>query len=498
MRDGTKLATEVYLPSGTGPWPVLLTRTPYGRKGVDPSALTTRGYVVVAQDTRGTGQSEDGNLLFVADGWGELQDGLDTVNWICSQSWCNGKVGTFGGSASGITQALLAPTLPPGLICQHIYAAPFDLFSSIRHGGVLRKAMVESWLGRHGTREALETILSHPDRDGLWSLLDATTLFERVPYPVMHIGGWFDPFCRDTIEAYVGLQHRGAKGARGNQRLVIGPWTHGGISKLHQGELVFPPNSRYDFEGEMLEWFDKWMRYEEGVAGPAVRYYLMGASKAETGGNRWKEAEDWPIPSQTLKLYLQEKGGLSRNMPRSSRSCDTFLYDPTDPVPTLGGANLRVLQPGPMDQRRVESRDDVITYDSPILEEELEVTGRVSVTLWVSSTATTTDFTAKLTDVYPDGRSILVMDDITRVRGLKGAPKVVKIDLGYISMVFAAGHRLRLAISSSNYPRFERNMNTDDPGEAKEGVLAKNTVHHDSIRSSSLILPEVSGGNGPG
>jgi len=493
MRDGVHLATDVHLPKGRGPWPALLARTPYGRKGVDAPRPLERGYAVVVQDLRGTGESEGENMLFLTDGWGPLRDGYDTVLWIRKQSWCNGRIGTFGGSALGITQALLAPTLPPGLGCQHIYAAPFDLYRTVYPGGVLRKAMLESWMSRRGSKQAAQIVLSHRQRDHLWSLLDASSQFRKIRCPIMHVGGWFDPFCSETIDTFNALQSGGGPGARGNQRLVIGPWTHGGTGSCQQGDLVFPSNAVYDLEEEMLEWFDECLKGQCLDERPIVRYYVMGeATGREAVGNCWRESKRFPPRSQSYRLYFTPDGKLLPSPPDLEHKAVDFTYDPSDPVPTIGGATLRALDPGPRDQRVIENREDVLVYDTPVLETEIEVTGRVSVELWVSSTAATTDFTAKLTDVYPDGRSILMLQGIRRLRGLSNKPVRTEIDLGYISLVFSKGHRMRIDISSSSYPMYEKNLNTEDPSRAGEGVVATNTIHHGSETPSSITLPVVS------
>jgi len=492
MTDGVRLATDVHLPEGRGPWPVLLARTPYGKGGVDPSRLLERGYAVVVQDLRGTGDSEGENMFFLADGWGVLRDGYDTLVWIRQQGWRNGRIGTFGGSALGITQALLAPTLPPGLGCQHIYAAPFDLYTTLYPGGVLRNAMLESWMSRRGSERAAQIVLSHRQRDRLWSLLDASSQFERIRCPIMHVGGWFDPFCSETIDAFNALQSGGGPGARGNQSLVIGPWIHGGTRSRRQGELVFPENAVYDLEEEMLEWFDEWLKGQRFQKKPIVRYYVMGeASGREDAGNYWRGSERFPPPSQPYKLYFTPDGRLLPSPPDLHHKALDFTYEPSDPVPSIGGATLRALDPGPRDQRAIETREDVLVYDTPGFEAEVEVTGRVSVELCVSSTATTTDFTAKLTDVYPDGRSILMLEGIRRIRGLSNKPVRIKIDLGYISLIFSKGHRIRIDISSSNYPMYEKNPNTEDAGRTGGGVVARNTIHHGSGTPSSITLPVI-------
>jgi len=240
----------------------------------------------------------------------------------------------------------------------------------------------------------------------------------------------------------------------------------------------------------MLQWFDECLKGQRLQKKPIVRYYVMGeASGREDVGNYWKESERFPPPSQPYRLYLTPDGRLLPLAPHFHRKSVSFTYDPSDPAPSIGGATLRALDPGPRDQRPIEAREDVLVYDTPVLEAEVEVTGRVSVDLWISSTATTTDFTAKLTDVYPDGRSILMLQGVRRLRGLSNKPVRTEIDLGYISLVFSKGHRIRINISSSSYPMYEKNLNTDDPGRTREGVVATNTIHHGGGTLSLMTVP---------
>ncbi len=494
MSDGVELATEIAVP-GPGRWPSLVARTPYGRNGVDPGPLLDAGYAVVVQDVRGTGDS-GGSVIEL---WSRHsgRDGRETLRWLAEQPWSDGRVGTFGASALGIEQVLLAAELPPELVCQHIVMAPYDLMGSIFRGGVMRKRMVEDWIRRHGSDEMLRMLRDHsPGTDRERVSLPGPD-FSALRYPTFHVGGWFDPFCQDTIDAFRGLNYRGAEGARGRQVLVLGPWVHGGYSNSVQGELRFPENSKYDIEGERIEWFDSWLKSREFRLAP-VRYYVMGDVDRSSGKwNTWRSSGVWPVPSKRLDLYLRAGGGVSEEASTENDSCDDYVYDPADPVPTVGGATLAKLDPGPRDQRSVESRGDVLVYDLPVRDAAIEITGFVWVELWVCSESSTTDFTAKLTDVYPDGRSMLILDGITRVRGLGRSPSSVRIELGSTSLVFAEGHSMRLAISSSNYPRYERNSNIGPRDEGQGGYRpVRNTVFHDRKRSSRVVVPRIAEGAG--
>jgi len=499
MRDGVDLATDVYLPGGKGPWPTIVARTPYGRFGM--SDLVDRGYAVVTQDMRGYYGSEGLRTPFETDGWGELRDGYDTLEWVANQSWCNGRIGTWGGSALGITQNMLAGSNPPDLLCQHILAGASDLYSQMFfQGGVLRDMMVRGWWIQNGRPEHLSSLLSHPSYDSRWELMNSERRAGGMSYAAMHVGGWYDIFLQGTLNAFMERQHNGGPGSAGNQKLVMGPWWHGGFTMVTQGELMYPSSSLYS-----RIWDDSYKMYDYYLRGvdsgwsdlPAVRYYVMGdVDDPEAPGNEWREAEDWPVRHDNLSLYLD--GEWLRLAPGEDSEC-SYIYDPAKPVPTAGGANL-VLPGGPMDQRDVEGRADVLVFSTPPLEVPVEVTGRVWVQLFASSNCSDTDFMVKLTDVYPDGRSMLVLDGALRARYrnstveqelmVPGEVYDFWVDLWSTSIVFNRGHRIRLAISSSNYPRFETNPN-NGLGYMAGGdkLVAENTVYMGPVNPSRIVLP---------
>jgi len=504
MRDGVRLATDIYLPDGEGPWPVILSRTPYGKNRAKGKGLTRQGYVFVMQDFRGRFESEGQNLPFIGCGWGEIRDGYDTIEWIASQPWCNGKVGTAGGSALGITQVLTAGAAPPHLVCQRISVAAGSLYHHAAFwGGVFRKNLVEGWLrGNRFDPESLRLMLSHPDYDSYWRAYDASTRSSVIVVPALFQGGWFDCFSQGTIDAFLWRQNDGGEDARGKQKLLMGPWTHG----RKQGELKFPENSRRPPGpiADAVAWFDFWLKgVDNGIARvPAVTYYVMGdTSDPDAPGNEWRTSDVWPVPAEATPFYFREGGRLIRKPPEGAEKPDSFKYDPKDPVPTRGGNNLG-LPKGPMDQRPVENRPDVILFTTEELTEPIEVTGRVKVKLWASSSCKDTDFTAKLTDVYPDGRSMLLLDGIIRARHRNsleteelmtpGEIYQFEVDLWSTSIVFNKGHRIRVAVSSSNAPRFDPNPNTGDPFRANDKtVVAENTIYHDADHPSHILLPVV-------
>lgn len=504
MRDGVRLSTAVVLPEGERPWPVVFSRTPYGKSGPlgNAAQIVRRGYARVVQDTRGRFDSEGLDSPFINDGWGELRDGYDTIEWIANQPWCDGNVGMTGGSALGITQYLAAGAGHPALKCCHVVVAPASLYHQAAFpGGAFSKALVEDWTrGHRFSAEGVEFMFNRPLYDDMWATVDLTARAPQVSVPMMHQGGWYDVFAQGTLDAFRALQHEGGEGARGNQILVMGPWGHG---SRPVGELEFPDNALRNPSYAMLEaWFERWFtgRPTPALEGPPVHYYVMGAcGEPDAPGNEWRRADDWPIPAEEVSLYLRADGAATFEAPQEQVGAISFRYDPANPVPTRGGCNLTIPS-GPMDQRPVEDRPDVLVFTTEPLAEPLEVTGRIFAELFVSSDSPDTDFTAKLTDVYPDGRSMLLCDGILRVRNREGFDREdfmepgevyqARVDLWSTSIIFNRGHRIRVAISSSNAPRFDPNPNTGAPFRADdERRIATNTVHMDRERPSRIILP---------
>ncbi|MBC8218857.1 MAG: CocE/NonD family hydrolase [Planctomycetes bacterium] len=503
MRDGTKLATQISLPSGSGPWPVIMIRTPYGKSGMAGAATMAlqNGYGSVVQDFRGRFDSEGVDYpVFVHGGWGEHQDGYDTVEWIASQEWCNGKVGAFGISGPGIALNMMGPSRPPHLRCMFVSVA----FSSMYHqaayqGGAFRKALIENWLnGNRFHPRSLEIIREHPDYDDFWRSINPEEVMHRVNVPVMYVGGWYDIFSAGTINGFGIVHHKGGAGARGKCRLVMEAYGHGSSN-----ELSFP-NSGSPATANVFRWFDAWMKNDGRDADkiPVVHYYVMGDPGDKTSpGNEWRTADDWPVPAKPRPFCFRADGALGRRPVTKNNVSLSYKYDPANPVPTLGGANLTITK-GPRDQRPIGDRPDVLTFTSDELDEHLEVTGAVKVKLWASSSATDTDFTAKLSDVYPDGREMIVLDGIIRARHRNSMAKseLMKpgkvyefgIDLWSMSLVFSPGHRIRVAISSSNAPRFEPNPNTGKPcGTDDQTIVATNHIFLDADHPSHILLPIV-------
>jgi predicted acyl esterase len=506
MSDGVKLATDVYVPEGKGPFPTILVRTTYNKAGLAGLGAEgpQHGYAVVVQDTRGRFASQGANLPFETDGWwGGPKDGLETVQWMAQQPWC-GKIGTLGGSALGITQLLLAGTGAKQVAAQVIHVgAPRAYGDIVFSGGVFRKSLVEDWLRiALFSPDALKRWTTTDVYGPFWRERDLSLRYSKVNAAAVHVGGWYDIFAQGTIDAFLGFQNKGGPGARGRQKLIMGPWTHG-IFQDKAGDLTFPNGKTPPGRArDQWAWFDHHLK---GVANgvdrePAVTYYTMGdTNDPGAPGNVWRASSTWPPPGIAPKpWYLGADRSLSPRKPAASGSL-TYLYDPRKPVPTTGGPQL-TLPAGARDQRAVEARPDVLVFSSEPLKEPIEVTGRVTVRLWASSDAPDTDFAAKLCDVYPDGRSYNVCEGILRARFRKSFSKPelmepgrvyrLDVDLWSTSIVFNRGHRIRVHVTSSNAPGWDPNPNTGEPFRSSSRIrTARNTIYTGGLRASHVILP---------
>lgn len=509
MTDGTKLMTDVYLPaSGGGPWPAVIARSTYGRIGGPLDAFLRQGLAVVAQDVRGMGKSEGEKFVFNADGWRPgLTDGADTVAWVRAQPWCNGKVGTWGGSALGITQMLLAPATPH-VAAQYIEIAPSNLYEDMFYpGGVFRKCLLEGWLPQIGQAHLLPVYKAHPAYDDFWSYYNIEARAADIAAPAMFVGGWYDIFQQGTIDAFTTRELEGGGGAKGNNYLIM-KW--GAHLDKPTPDYTFSEN-RYalDTNRALAAFFARHLLGDpmalDGFA--KVHYYVIGADTPGAPGNEWRTADAWPPFATDATTYrLRGNGRLTTATPLfSGRAVRSFTFDPKDPFPTRGGANLTI-PAGPYDQRTVsKGRRDLLRFATKPLRHPLEIAGRVTARLFVSSDAPDTDFAAKLLDIYPpgDGRQILVLDSIRRVKTRLGYDRVappldgpddiveIEIDLQSTSWIFAKGHRIGLDVSSSNFPRFEINPNTgaDFPSADAAVRVARNAVHLDDEHPSAVVLP---------
>jgi uncharacterized protein len=525
--------------------------------------LVEAGYAVVYQDCRGTFRS--GGELFPM--INEPSDGADTLAWLAEQPWCDGNIGSYGASYLGFVQWASASAsdrlraIAPAVTTTDYYTTPW--FSE---GGALSLHAIQSWatlmaladvqraMGAGSgdlqtlmglvamaadpnphlaelpvrVRPLLEKqwpwwadILAHPARDAFWTELSVADRFENITVPALNIGGWFDIFASNTTRTFTELRRRGGSvEAREGQRLIIGPWDHLNSTGVYPDrKFGLMADALYnDLTGAHQRFFDRWLRGRaEAMAGDApVRIFVMGIDK-------WRDEQDWPLPDTSYVDYFLDSSGRANTADGDGElrveppvkgdgevggeRADTYLYDPLRPVPSLGG---RIMAPatanaaGPVDQRKVEVREDVLCYSTPVLDHPVEVTGHVSLTLFVSSSAPDTDFTGKLVDVFPDGRAIFLTDGILRARYRNslaepeplapGQVYEVTLDLSVTSNVFLPGHRIRLEVSSSNFPRFDRNTNTggtvtEDGHEDVE--VAVNRVFHGPGRASRLVLPVI-------
>jgi putative CocE/NonD family hydrolase len=557
MRDGTVLRADVYRPDTAEAFPSLVVRMPYNKSNpryqafFDTVRVAKAGYAVVIQDCRGTAAS-DGVFEPVTD---EARDGFDTVEWVAAQPWCNGMVGMYGLSYHGLTQWAAASQQPPSLVAMvpgmsapgmplsaggafmlhpalwwSIFMSIFELPRRNLPAGELlkhRKALIHSFdhleedaLGLplrevpclQGSRllDIYLEWLAHTDDDAYWQE-HAAAVFQNITIPALLFSGWYDLNLGGTLACHHGITTQGgSEQARQNSRLVIGPWIHGVDMSQQAGELDFgltSSGSGIDFLGQQIRWFDHWLKgAENGVQNTApVRIFVMGE-------NVWRDEQEWPLTrSRYTKYYFHSNGeantlhgnGTLSTEPPKAEACDQYEYDPEHPVPSTGGMRLSLTaQAGAFDQKQVEERSDVLVYSSAPLEDSLEVTGPISVTLYAASSAWDTDFTAKLVDVWPDGRAYILRDGIIRARSRNpGAPPSMiepgrvyeySIDLGATSNVFKAGHRIRVEISSSNFPVYDRNPNTGHPIGADADLQAANqTIFHDENHLSHILLPLI-------
>jgi len=555
MRDGVILRGDIFRPDAEGKFPVLLQRTPYRKSpwGYDidfAQRAASHGYVVFIQDVRGRYTSDGEWVPFVH----ESEDGYDTIEWIAAQPYSNGKVGMFGGSYVGATQMLAAITHPPHLagICPVVTASNYHDGWTYQ-GGAFEQWFNESWttglaqdtlarkvehlpnsqedvnalpltaypvfnLNPPGAVDASAAAvapyfldwLAHPAYDDYWKRLSIEEHYADIRVPALHVGAWYDIFLGGTIRNYLGIQSAGGtEEAREGQRLLITVGGHsGGGRKI--GAVDFGAEAEKFDENEItLHWYNFLFKgvQNEFSTGKRVKIFVMGI-------NQWREEDAWPLArARSTKYFLHSQGtanssrgdgSLSTSVP-SSEPSDKFTYDPAKPVPTDGGplcCDARHLPAGPRDQRSVEDRDDVLVYSTPPLDHGLEVTGPVRLDFFASSSAVDTDFTAKLVDVAPDGTAINLTEGILRAKYrdsqatatpiIPGKVYPLTIDLWATSNVFQAGHRIRLEISGSNFPRFDRNLNTGESGaNSAKWTTATNTILHDAAHPSALSLPVV-------
>lgn len=518
MRDGARLSAYLYLPEGEGPWPVL-----YEQRYADAQSrgsrermarLAKHGYAVVVENFRGAHLSEGTWVGYRALGWGDLRDGYDTVEWLAAQPWSNGRVGTFGASQAGFAQNFLAVTQPPHLVCQYMIDTGLSLFhEGYRIGGATKperfKGMDSVCRVPPDNRRLLDEWFAHPTYDDYWAAEDCSRHISDMNVPCFTVGSWYDYMCVGSVDSFVGRQHQGGPSSRGRQQLLIGPWLHGGSKDNRAGELTYPANAAFDMDAHMLRWFDYHLRNADNhvESDPTVRYYVMGAiDEPQAPGNVWRAVDDWPVSFQPTSYYMHSTpkgnsaphdGTLNTQAPIAAEPATTFLADPLHPNSIPGTAF-----PGARDARPFESQAEVRTFTTEPLPNPVEWTGKIQAQLYVSSTAADTDFFVRISDVYPDGRSILIMDYIRRARYRQGYDREVLLpagevaevafDVGWLSQIFAAGHRIRVTVASTGAPFYEPNPNTGRPltvDAPSDTVVATNSVHHTPQHASRIVAP---------
>ena len=543
MRDGVLLSTDVYLPNAPGPFPTLLLRTIYDNQWDRYLAWAVpfieRGYAVVMQDCRGRHDSHGAWEPYIH----ETDDGYDTHEWIGAQPWCDGTIGTFGVSYLGFTQTLPATLRSRYLKALVPIAGQQDNFGHFYVDGALQLHIALNFINmagrtmQRGSRgllssdelyrrlplvSALDDIvdlpfyrqaIQHSTFDEFWRSYGLGDRYGEVETPAYFITGWYDNLVHEGFKLYGGWsQHARYQGARTQTRLLVGPWSHQNIGSAEPfGAIGFGGQAAMDITEEHLRWYDRHLKgIENGIDDePPIRLFLMGA-------NVWRHEHEWPLArTQYTKYYLHSRGGANSlagdgglstappdEEPPDEEPTDGYVYDPADPVPTVGGPILFFEDSGPWDRRPVERRDDVLVYTSEPLAEAVEVTGPVTLTLYAASSARDTDFTATLVDVHPDGKAIILCEGLRRARYRDSLehPTLIQpgqvyqyeIDLWETSNLFKVGHRIRLEVSSSNFPRFDRNPNTGhQPGMDAELAPTTQTIHHDAEHPSHLTLPII-------
>ena len=539
MRDGVKLHTSVYLPPEEGSYPTVLVRSAYNRLFSFDVSFPTNGMALVVLDCRGRYDSEGEFYPFIH----EAEDGYDTIEWVGRQPWCDGNIGMFGNSYLAGTQFALAQTGSKYLKALNPCFMSGDYWKQAYYSnGAFSLGLTWSWLClevasrvSHAANMPLMNVMdilrtlplieldqvsgagcvpSYRDYvtrsryDVVWERLSLRNRYHHFDMPVLLIGGWYDYYPSETAANFLGMrEHAPSPKIRDSHRMIIGPWMHGMSSSTTLGELDFGEDSltQNDATLRWLECILKGKEASEFQAAP-VSIFVMGL-------NRWRDENEWPLArTHYVNYYLRGDGELTRRTPQTADAPDRYVYDPADPVPTTGGNHsigpynpglYEHAMPGPFDQRAVEARPDVLVYTSDVLERDTEVTGPVTVRLFASSSALDTDFVARLTDVYPDGRSINITEGVLRARfreDVWGEPKLLEpgnvyefaIELQITSNVFVAGHRIRVDITSSNFPLWDRNLNTgDDPGTGTEWLSAEQTIYHDASRPSHIVLPII-------
>jgi putative CocE/NonD family hydrolase len=549
-RDGVILRALIYRPEAAGKFPVMMINTPYDKMRPDyvgwAQYFAERGYASVIADVRGRYDSEGENYLY---GPHDGPDLYDIQSWAAEQPWSTGKIGTTGGSYLGFVQLEAAMEGNPHYTCMTPMVSPDDHYDNVYPSGAfqLSNSVNLAWILGKRTNQNPDAVLDwdkvyrhlplkdldvkamglraqfwsdwlrHPSRDDYWPGpghriapgKNGPGKYHLMKVPSYNISGWYDQVSQATINNYVGMVKHGPADLSSKHRLMMGPWTHGISFNINrkQGDIEYPPHAAPDMKMKVQRWMDHWLKGNDTgmLDEPPVEIYVMGA-------DRWRLEKEWPLARTAYtKYYFHSKGranslfgdgALSVNTP-ADEPPDKFTYDPENPVSTLGGnVSMRPPSSGPYDQRFIERRDDVLVYTTPVLDDDIEVTGPVRIELHAATDVTDTDFTGKLVNVWPNGYAQILLEGIIRARYrdsferatlvTPGAISKYLIDLWSTSNLFRKGHRIRVEISSSNFPKYDRNPNTGHPfGQDAELRKAVQTIHHNATRASHILLPVI-------
>ena len=542
MRDGVKLSADIYKPDDKlNKFPVIVTRSPYTsvpgyqkRLSDEAKFFAKRGYVYIVQDCRGKNDSEGEFHPFFDD----PTDGFDTLAWCLKQEWCNGAIGTTGASYQAWNQWQTATLNPPGLkamVCivalpDPVFNVPYQngalvlwmsewlamvegkkntdisIYDSMSYYGHLPLETLEEKFGR-GNSKVWKNWIDHPSADSYWKRSYYQDKFDRIDLPVLHISGWYDDDVIGTHTNYVRMKERArSRSSRENQKLIIGPWPHHVNSTRQLGPIDFGDSALIDLRQIKLDWFDHWLKgIDNGIMEqPKVDIFVMGI-------NKWRKTNSWPFENTAYTKYYLHSGGrantsfgdgtISITSPTADEKEDTYTYDPLNPCPNIFDSSESPFE-APYDQRAIEFRDDVLAYSTPPLGEEVEVSGPIEAVIYASTTARDTDFWAQLVDVFPNGYSMHLTENILRGRYRNSLeyPELLepnkayafKIDLWVTSTVFLMGLRIRLHVSSSSFPKYDRNPNTGHEfGRDSETIVANQKIYHSQEFPSHVILPIV-------
>ncbi|NGQ96518.1 CocE/NonD family hydrolase [Brevibacillus sp. SYP-B805] len=537
MRDGVTLSADVYRPKADGRYPAIVVRTPYMKNTKaaheNGSYYASYGYAVVYVDVRGRCDS-DGEFVPY---FNEAQDGYDCIEWAAAQPWCTGDVGTMGGSYLARIQWLTALTKPPHLRAMICAVTPSDPFVEwptgvptphhlcwlyMTSGRVMQNVDVIDWesIYWHLPLATMDELtgkpsavwreeLEHPYLDDWWKRICYQDKFDQIDLPVLHISGWYDDEQVGTPLNFAKMTREAAsEKARRSQKLLMGPWTHQINTSAKIGDIDFGPQSLIDLKGYQRRWFDYWLKgMDNGIMQePPVRIFVMGE-------NRWRDEQEWPLArTEWTRFYLHSQGRansrfgdgwLSTELPASGGEADAdrYTYDPANPVPFITDMTSSQIG-GPDDYAAIERRDDVLVYSTEPLPEEVEVTGPIKMELYAASSAVDTDFMVKLLDVWPNGYAQRLTDGMVRARFREGMDRPSLIEPGRIykyeidcwntSHLFKKGHRIRVEIASSAFPKYDRNLNTGAPlGQSAEMAVAEQVIFHDPDHPSAIVLPLI-------